>query len=162
MHRLLFCVLLALGGCALSPERIGADRLAAGDALAATELNFGGVLEVAAGLRPVEGQLAVCGAWSGRTAYARLYGDVPLSAGIVEIAGLGRVQNLSFMTESRGGLAPGTLSGCHGLGRPWEPADADRPVAIRLPYIVVEADCEDGLFGCMVTSFRQIPYPPAL
>ncbi|MEM9146774.1 MAG: hypothetical protein AAGC57_11290 [Pseudomonadota bacterium] len=164
MRRPLALLLLTLvvAGCALSPPRVSTDRLAEGDALGATELNFGGVLEVAAGLRPLEGQAVLCGAWAGRTYYARYYGDLAIAAGVVEIEGLGRVHNLSFMTEMRDGLAPGGMSGCRALGRPWEAADAARAVRIRMPYIIVERDCEDGLFGCMITSFRQIAYPTEL
>jgi len=153
---------LTLTGCALSPPRIGTDRLAKGDALGASELNFGGVLEVGAGLRPVDGQLALCGAWAGRNYYARYYGDRAISAGIVEIEGIGRVQNLAFMIPARNGLAPGTLSGCRPLGRAWQADDAARRLRVRLPYVIVERDCGDGLFGCMITSFRQIPYPTEL
>lgn len=159
----LIAALALLGACALSPPRVGTDQLAEGDALAASELNFGGVLEVAAGLRTLDGALVLCGAWSGRSYYARYYGDPAIAAGFVEIEGIGRVHNLSFMTPLREGegLAPGRISGCRPLGRGWDPADAGRRMRIRLPYVVVERDC-DGFAGCRITSFRQIAYPAEL
>lgn len=149
--------LAALGACALSPERVATARLAEGDALAAGELNIGGIVEVAAGLRQIEGRSAICGAWRGDGAYPRDYADAILAAGSVFADGRRIQSNLSFMTEARGQLG-GAASGCT-----YVELQAVRPlpeIAIRLPYLILERDC-DG-FTCRTISVRQIAYPPSL
>lgn len=152
------CLLLALGACVLSPERVGFDRLAVGDARAGGVFTPGGwSLSVAAGLREIDGRLAVCGAWTGDGFHARQFAHTVLGAGSVFVGGRRVQNNLVFLSEVRDvPLAPGTSAACAATGEPWQAAVAAAPVVIRLPRIVVESDC-DGFGSCDVTRFRQVP-----
>ncbi len=144
----------SLSGCVLSPDRIGTDRLRGDDALAGGVFSPGGsTLLVSAGLRKIEGQPAVCGAWQPSGPDALEYGYRVLDAGIVFVDGERVLQNLSFITQ----IGPdrplgGAPSGCTPVSRGMEGGE----VRIRLPAQIVEADCE-AFGGCNVIRFRQTP-----
>ncbi|MEM1344514.1 MAG: hypothetical protein AAGI34_08025 [Pseudomonadota bacterium] len=155
------CVLL-LSGCVLSPERIAFDRVRADDAAGFGVYSIGGGLTVAAGLRNVEGQLAVCGAFAEDSFPTRRFADVALGAGSVRAGGQTLAQNLTFMTPVRGAPLDGASTGCAGTGQPWNPAFADQgAVEVVLPRIIVERECDgadppETSGGCNTVRFRQI------
>ena len=146
----------ALAGCALLPERVGTASLRGDEALAGGVFSPGGsTLLVSAGLREIEGELAICGAWQPNGPDAVDYGFRVLDAGIVYVDGERMLQNLSFVTQLGPDRSfPGAPSGCTPAGRAWTPADAARAVEIRLPAQIVEADCDEF---CNVVRFRQTP-----
>lgn len=154
---------LALSACAtagLFPQVIGADRIAEGDALAAGDFSDARVVEVAAGLRNIEGRLAVCGTArpDGRSDF--LHVKAALGAGYVVADGVTLVQNLDYFRRApQEGPMAGQPAACADAGRDWQPSDAGAAVTIRLPRVVVERDCDVPYGGCTIWRFRQIPWP---
>ncbi len=145
-------LLALLSACALSPERVATDRVAAGDAVAAGAISpYGDRLAVVAGLREIGGRVLLCGAWSGDGFYARHYAADILGAGIASAGGRRLRQNLTFFLEAPGGPpGPGAPAGCAETGLA---PGAAGPVTLRLPAITVERDCDE--MGCDLTRFRQ-------
>lgn len=142
------------------PHTVATDRVVAGDAFGRGVYSGGRGLTVRAGLRNIDGRVAVCGAWQSSSRLDAFLTRQVLGTGFVTAGGERLAWNLNYLNEVRRGTPlSGATANCADTGLPWTAAAATQEVEVRLPAQVVERDCEP-FDGCDITRFRPISAAP--
>jgi len=129
---LLALAFLASAAAAGSPFRLGSDPVLGGG-----EYSTGGGITVAVELRDWNGRTGLCGVWAESeqlTVFLRHKGKEVLAKGSIALGREVLTHNLNFLRQ----VAPrsdyaAVPAGCVVLDRAWQPADAAKPLSVRLP-----------------------------
>ena len=148
----------ALSAC-VAPAPTVSTRLSNNPTLSGGTYTSGGGITIAAELRQIDGQLALCGAWAQSRRQSVMTKHVEhrlLQTGVALVNGQRVRGGLGFMNE----VDPmadysGAEANCVSTGQLWQAAHSSAPVRIEIPRQVVFRDDTDVFGGGFYVLYRH-------